>query len=104
MLVVARRRPSGEEETHQAGEWLIGESYRRSRRYSGSFSRRSSPASAQAFMAMLKHPVHLNNAHSRAPLRPTETRDRRLRTAARSMKPGSARAVWRTAAPDAIAD
>jgi DNA-binding MarR family transcriptional regulator len=29
-----------------------------------------------AFVAMLKHLVHLNNAHSRAPLRPKETRRR----------------------------
>jgi hypothetical protein len=27
-----------------------------------------------AFMQMLKHLVHLNNEHSRAPLRPRETR------------------------------
>jgi hypothetical protein len=32
---------------------------------------------------MLKHLVHLNNEHSRAPLRPQETRARRLRSAAR---------------------
>jgi MarR family transcriptional regulator, lower aerobic nicotinate degradation pathway regulator len=30
-----------------------------------------------AFMEMLKHLVHLNNAHSRAPLRPKESRRRR---------------------------
>ena len=33
-----------------------------------------------AFMRMLKHLVHLNNEHSRAPLRPKESRQRRNRT------------------------
>jgi DNA-binding MarR family transcriptional regulator len=61
------------------------------------------PGERSAFMAMLKHLVHLNNAHSRAPLRPAKTRDRRLRTAARSMK-AAVRAVRRAPAPDAIAD
>lgn len=35
-----------------------------------------------AFMAMLKRLVRLNNKHSRAPLRPEEGRQRRLRSAA----------------------
>jgi DNA-binding MarR family transcriptional regulator len=62
------------------------------------------PGERNAFLHMLKHLVHLNNEHSRAPLRPQETRHRRLRTAARSVKSGAARAVRRAPAPDAIAD
>jgi DNA-binding MarR family transcriptional regulator len=63
------------------------------------------PSERNAFLHMLKHLVHLNNEHSRAPLRPQETRYRRLRTAARSTKSGQAvRAVRRVPAPDAIAD
>ena len=45
------------------------------------------PGERAAFLHMLKHLVHLNNAHSRAPLRPRETRARRPRTA-RSTKSG----------------
>jgi MarR family transcriptional regulator, lower aerobic nicotinate degradation pathway regulator len=62
------------------------------------------PGERSAFLQMLKHLVHLNNARSRAPMRPQETRHRRLRSAARSMKSGSVRAVRRAPAPDAIAD
>jgi DNA-binding MarR family transcriptional regulator len=63
------------------------------------------PGARNAFLHMLKHLVHLNNEHSRAPLRPQETRHRRLRTAARSTKSGQpARAVRRAPASDAIAD
>ncbi len=63
------------------------------------------PSERNAFLHMLKHLVHLNNEHSRAPLRPQETRHRRLRTAARPTKSGpAARAVRRVPAPDAIAD
>jgi MarR family transcriptional regulator, lower aerobic nicotinate degradation pathway regulator len=36
-----------------------------------------------AFMQMLKHLVHLNNEHSRAPLRPKDARHQRRRPAAR---------------------
>ena len=35
------------------------------------------PSERSAFMRMLKHLVHLNNAHSRAPLRPKTPRERR---------------------------
>jgi DNA-binding MarR family transcriptional regulator len=62
------------------------------------------PNERSAFMAMLKHLVHLNNAHSRAPVRPQETRERRLRSASRSVKSGAVRAVRRAPATDAIAD
>ncbi len=41
------------------------------------------PSERSAFMQMLKHLVHLNNEHSRAPLRPKESRLRRQRPAAR---------------------
>ncbi|HZC57962.1 MAG TPA: MarR family transcriptional regulator [Xanthobacteraceae bacterium] len=44
------------------------------------------PSERHAFMHMLKHLVHLNNARSRAPLRPQETRARRLRSAAKAAK------------------
>jgi MarR family transcriptional regulator, lower aerobic nicotinate degradation pathway regulator len=44
------------------------------------------PAARNAFMQMLKHLVHLNNAHSRAPQRLKETPERRFRAAARSAK------------------
>jgi DNA-binding MarR family transcriptional regulator len=36
------------------------------------------PSERLSFMQMLKHLVHLNNEHSRAPLRPTELRPSRL--------------------------
>jgi DNA-binding MarR family transcriptional regulator len=62
------------------------------------------PGERAAFLLMLKHLVHLNNAHSRAPLRPAKARERRLRTATRSVKSRSVRAVRRTAAADAIVD
>jgi MarR family transcriptional regulator, lower aerobic nicotinate degradation pathway regulator len=62
------------------------------------------PGERAAFLRMLKHLVHLNNAHSRAPMRPQETRHRRLRAAARSIKSGSGRTVRRAPASDAIAD
>jgi len=41
-----------------------------------------------AFMTMLKHLVHLNNEHSRAPFRPKEARQRRQGPMARARKPG----------------
>ena len=41
------------------------------------------PSQRSAFMRMLKHLVHLNNEHSRAPLRPKESRLRTQRLAAR---------------------
>ncbi len=40
------------------------------------------PNQRSAFMTMLKHLVYLNNEHSRAPLRPKETRRGRRRPAA----------------------
>jgi len=55
------------------------------------------PIQRSAFMRMLKHLVHLNNEHSRAPLRPKESGLRRQRPAARparaARKPGAARAA-----------
>ena len=54
---------------------------------------------------MLKHLVHLNNEHSRAPLRPKEARQRRRRAAARPVNARRARTVMRAPpAKDAIAD
>src|SRR5580692_318286 len=41
------------------------------------------PSHRSAFMTMLKHLVYLNNEHSRAPLRPKESRLRRQRLKAR---------------------
>src|SRR5580704_11192791 len=41
------------------------------------------PGERDGFLHMLKHLVHLNNEHSRAPLRPKEARQRRRRAAAR---------------------
>ncbi|HEX4040451.1 MAG TPA: MarR family transcriptional regulator [Xanthobacteraceae bacterium] len=49
-----------------------------------------------AFMRMLKHLVHLNNEHSRAPLRPKESRRRHSAVASARTKRGS------TAHPSAI--
>jgi len=63
------------------------------------------PSERNAFLHMLKHLVHLNNEHSRAPLRPQETRHRRSRSAARPMKAGrAARAAMRAQPTDAVAD
>jgi DNA-binding MarR family transcriptional regulator len=41
------------------------------------------PGERDLFMKMLKHLVHLNNEHSRAPLRPKDVRHRRRRPAVR---------------------
>jgi DNA-binding MarR family transcriptional regulator len=64
------------------------------------------PSQRTAFMQMLKHLVHLNNDHSRAPQRPKEVRQRRRRPAARSRgNRVGARAVGRSRSPDgAVAD
>ena len=64
------------------------------------------PAERHAFMQMLKRLVHLNNAYSRAPMRPREKRLRRHGPAARPARSGAkarpaARARLRQ---DALAD
>lgn len=46
------------------------------------------PGERSAFMQMLKQLVHLNNEHSRAPLRPKEARHRRPGPVARPVSPG----------------
>jgi MarR family transcriptional regulator, lower aerobic nicotinate degradation pathway regulator len=63
------------------------------------------PGERDAFLHMLKHLVHLNNEHSRAPLRPKEARQRRRRAAARPVDARRARTVMRARpASDAVAD
>jgi DNA-binding MarR family transcriptional regulator len=48
------------------------------------------PSERDVFMQMLKHLVHLNNEHSRAPLRPKDARHRRRRPAVRPVSSGRA--------------
>ncbi len=64
------------------------------------------PAERHSFMRMLKQLVHLNNAHSRAPMRPREERQRRHRPAARPARSvRKARLVARARSrQDALAD
>ncbi len=64
------------------------------------------PGERTAFMHMLKQLVYLNNEHSRAPLRPKETRPRRRRADARPANIGpKSRAVVRgRSIKDALAE
>ncbi len=55
------------------------------------------PSQRSAFMTMLKHLVYLNNEHSRAPLRPKESRRRRPAARPSSVR-SAARSVSATAA------
>jgi len=63
-------------------------------------------AERHAFMQMLTQLVHLNNAHSRAPMRPKEARQRRHGPAARPVKSGGKTRPAARARPrqDALAD
>jgi MarR family transcriptional regulator, lower aerobic nicotinate degradation pathway regulator len=63
------------------------------------------PSQRNAFTQMLKHLVHLNNEHSRAPFRPEDMRDRRRSAVAR--RPNRRRTPSRVrirTAKDALAD
>lgn len=64
------------------------------------------PAERHAFMQMLRRLVHLNNAYSRAPMRPQEERPRRYRPDARPARlGGKARPAARSRSrQDALAD
>jgi DNA-binding MarR family transcriptional regulator len=62
------------------------------------------PSQRRAFMQMLKHLVHLNNDHSRAPQRPKEVRQRRRRMARRSGNRNDARVVVRARSDGAVLD
>ena len=62
------------------------------------------PAERHAFMQMLKRLVHLNNAHSRAPMRPKEARQRRQRPAASGSGGKTPPATRARPRQDALAD